>query len=341
MKFIHLSDCHLSEVLDLNYLISEEIRQIKWKSFENILKNNKDSDFALIAGDLFEKDYFSKKDYEKLFSIFKEFGKDIYYVSGNHDPLDSKVNLYLKEKPENLHLFPTDMIDFYELDNIRIYGMSYNDRIFANRFNYNLNLNSNYKNILLIHADINADNNYLNLDLERLKNMEFDYVALGHIHKSNNFGNNIIYSGSIEPASFKDTNSYGYVEVKDFKAKFIDSSLSKFMILNYDLEELEVEKLYEDIDDKLDHRFNYLKVSLNSSKEFKFNKDRLNKKERINYLDIKYSNSQKLTIDQLRKLYPNSILEEFINIINSREDNDLNRRALDIGIEALLENNDV
>ena len=78
MKFIHISDIHLADKLDFDSSYSKLIRKIKWDSFEKILKENKDVDFLLISGDLFERDYFSLKDYQKLFEIFEEFSKNIY-----------------------------------------------------------------------------------------------------------------------------------------------------------------------------------------------------------------------------------------------------------------------
>ena len=90
MKFAHISDIHLLDKNDFGSTYSKLIRKIKWNSFEKILDSNKDKDFLLISGDLFERDYFSLKDYQRLFDLFKTFKKDIYYICGNHDYIDSK-----------------------------------------------------------------------------------------------------------------------------------------------------------------------------------------------------------------------------------------------------------
>ncbi|MDU0894293.1 MAG: hypothetical protein E7A85_03355 [Anaerococcus sp.] len=81
MKFIHLADAHLADKSSFDNDLGTIIRKKSWESFENIFKSNQDIDFALIAGDLFERLYFSSKDFDRLFKIFEEFGKDIYYVN--------------------------------------------------------------------------------------------------------------------------------------------------------------------------------------------------------------------------------------------------------------------
>ena len=110
MKFVHISDIHLSDKLDFDSSNSKLIRKIKWDSFEKILKKNKDKDFLLISGDLFERDFFSLKDYKKLFEIFENFSKDIYYLCGNHDYIDSKNEIFFSDKPKNLQVISLNFL---------------------------------------------------------------------------------------------------------------------------------------------------------------------------------------------------------------------------------------
>ncbi|MDU1687934.1 MAG: type II 3-dehydroquinate dehydratase, partial [Clostridium perfringens] len=92
------------------------------------------------------------------------------------------------DKPKNLHIFSSEKFDFFEYENVRIYGISYNDRIFDKNFNYNIGLDYNFYNIFLGHGQFNENNStYMNLDLEKIKNLKFDYVGLGHIHKREEF----------------------------------------------------------------------------------------------------------------------------------------------------------
>ena len=341
MKFAHISDCHLSESLDVDYTISDKIREEIWKSFEDILCDIKDTDFLLISGDLFEKNYFTKKNYDRLFSDIKRYGKDVYYVNGNHDPLDDMTKFFFKEKPSNLHLFPTDIIDFYEFKDTRIYGISYDDRIFNKRFNYNVSLNHDYNNILLVHADVlSDDSNYFNIDINRLRNMGFDYVAMGHIHKMMDFKDNIYYAGSIEPRSFKDIGKYGYILVDDFKIDYINSQKIEFKELN--LEVNENTDIYEEIESQIEDRMNYLRIHfyVDRSVEFEFDKKNLLSNNNIQYINYDINYKKDYEYEDLTRLYPNTILSEFINELENVSDSDIKKLALEYGVDAIFRSAD-
>lgn len=229
MKFIHLSDCHLSENRPFSVDLSEKIRNNLRLSLKNVLEENKDCDFCLISGDLYEKNFFSYKDYLKLFELFEDFGKDIYYVAGNHDYLDSYTLANLREGPENLQIFLNEDLDYFEREGVRIYGLSYYDRI-CKKSLPKVKLDSNFYNILNLHAQVGGeDAPYLTLNLNELKSFGFDYVGLGHIHKYQDFGDNIFYVGSLEPMDFSDRGAYGYNLVEDGKVTHIESSLMNFI----------------------------------------------------------------------------------------------------------------
>ena len=268
MKFIHLADCHIGDSLAFDRNLSNKIRKNKKESFENILQTNKDLDFLLIAGDLYERSYFTISDYKDIFSKIEEFGKDVFYVAGNHDYLGKEDDLIFALKPSNLHLFSTSALEYYEISNTRIYGISYNDRIFKKEFPYELRLDDNFFNILLVHATINDNNsNYLNLNLEKIKNMGFDYVGLGHIHKWESFGSNIYYSGSIEPSDFSDIYDYGYLLYDKGEVNHQDTSIMKFYDLKLTHDDFRTEEdLIYYLKNKLDFdKENYLRLRIDKN----------------------------------------------------------------------------
>lgn len=343
MKFISLSDIHLSDSFDFESSYSNIIRRVKWESFESILEGNKDVDFALISGDLYERDYFITKDYERLFKIIENFGKNVYYVTGNHDYIDRKNDFFFQNKPKNLFVFTSDRMEFFEYKNTRIYGISYDDRIFSKRFNYGLKLNKDYYNIGIFHGEINATNsNYLNLDLEKLKEIGFDYVGLGHIHKREVFGNNISYVGSIEPQSFKDKGSFGYVIYENGKLSYENSSKLYFLDLSEDLSDYKnIGQFIFEIEKKLSGDYRFLKLELNNYDLFDVDEKKLKKELNLIYLDI--SNQKSLSFyDDLIKKYPDSILSDFYSsLLNEDVDEKIKQRALEIGIDAILRSKDV
>ena len=336
MKFIHLADCHLGDRFDFKSGLSNQIRENNKKSLENILSKNKDVDFLLIAGDLYEMSLFTLRDYKELFEILGDFGKDIYYVVGNHDYIGEGNEAILKMKPANLHIFTDESLEYYEKNNTRIYGLSYRDRIYKGNFPYDIVLDSDYFNILLVHSTINnPESPYLNLNLNKLKNMGFDYVALGHIHKWEDFGNNIYYAGAIEPSDFSDLYDYGYILYDEGDIAHIDSSIMKFYDISLSLDDFKDENemlIYLNNKLKIDKE-NYLRLRVDRKVNLKKIKDEIG----TSHLEIKVTEENSLF--DLVNLYPNSLLEKYKNKFPEKL-SDIEKRALELGIDAIYRSRD-
>lgn len=342
MKFIHISDIHLSDKLDFDSSNSKLIRKIKWDSFEKILKENRDKDFLLISGDLFERDFFTLKDYQKLFEIIKDFSKDVYYLCGNHDYIDGKNEIFFSDKPDNLHIFSSERIEFFEHNNVRIYGTSYKDRIFDKRFNYNISLNHDYYNILIGHGVFNENNSsYMDLNLERISNIGFDYVGLGHIHKKQKFSDKIFYVGSIEPMSFKDKGEFGYNLIDENGVKFINSSQISFNIFDFDLNDFKSSEDFEKfLEKKLVKKYNFFTINVSNYDKFNISEKSLKDRLDLTYLKINYLRNQNYYKD-LSKIYESTILGDFYQYFDDLDmDDPVNKRALEIGFDAILRSKD-
>jgi exonuclease SbcD len=336
MNYLHLADCHLSGINKFNKSFSRLIREKNRQSFAQILEKNKDLDFILIAGDLYERNIFTFSDYKKMFSIMEDFGKDIYYVTGNHDYISDDNQIFFNYKPKNLHIFPSDRVSFFEKENYRIYGISYADRIFQNEnFDYNIGLDHSYNNILLLHADVFSKNTtYLNLDLEKIKSLGFDYVALGHIHKREKFYDNIYYAGSIEPGSFKDIYTYGYNLIKEGQVEEIDSSLLKFYEMDLkDKYFVKEDQVIDYINTRLKNKENFLRLIVNE--DFSFDLDRIKEKTRVSFIEkiVKEDTSYQ----DLEDIFPDSLLSKYKAYFESLDMTDpLNEKTLQVGLDAIL-----
>lgn len=331
MKFIHLADVHLADNLNFKLDLSSLIRKKNKESFYKILEENQDADFILIAGDLYERDYFTLNDYKDLFEKIGAFKKDVFYVAGNHDYIGRDNYLYLKNKPDNLHIFWDDDLSYFEIDNIRVYGLSYVDRIYNKDFPYDIDLEDSYFNILLVHGDVyNKNSSYLNLDIGKLKNIGFDYVALGHIHKRDKLYDNIYYAGAIEPMDYSDLYDFGYIKYDEGKVSYVDSSLMKFYDLNIDPSDFNnQDDLFDCINSKLEDKINFLR--LRTDKKISLNDLRKN----VNAYDIDLKINEQIDYKKLASLYPNSILSKFLEKFEGKDD-EMSSRALDLGLEALF-----
>ena len=332
MKFIHLADSHLASFFSYEESISNLIREKTWDSFENIFKLNRDVDFALIAGDLFERNYFTSADFSRLYKIFAEFSKDIYYVTGNHDYFDAYNTIFLNNKPNNLHIFTDDKLSMYEKGSVRIYGLSYKDRINNYVFPDEINLDDKYFNILIAHANVYPNpSNYLDLNPQLLENIGFSYVGLGHIHKPGHL-NNSYYPGSIEPFDFSDIGDRGYILYDNGKILRVDSSLLRFYDFTINESEFSNEnEIVNWITNKLDNKINFVRIKLNFDN--KLDIDYIKENIPANYIEV--SMIQNPIKENVFNLYPNSLLTKYRDKLLDTDD-EIKKRALELGIDAIL-----
>lgn len=221
ISFIHTGDLHLGLKFN-NVSFSKEKaiarRSELWQTFESIVSYAKDNDvdFLLLAGDLFERDYFKLGDMKRLASILESAGKvNVLISAGNHDSFYGG-SLYDKlDWSENVTIFGSQGLEkkYYEDLNTMIYGYSWNRLEFKeNELFNNIVIDPSHKNILLLHGDISSSSNYLPLSLKELESLSMDYIALGHIHKPNLFSKQIAYSGCPEPLDFSEDGRRGFIK---------------------------------------------------------------------------------------------------------------------------------
>lgn len=242
IKFLHLADIHLG--LQLNQVafsmeIAEERRRALWETFEKTVnyaaKNS--YEFLFIAGDLYEEDYFSLGDIKRVRDILAR-AKDvnILITAGNHDYLHKGSRYNQIQWSKNVHIFDSGAINKIEFEHLdtAIFGYSWDSlEIRDDRLFDDIDLQTELGNkIMILHADAIMDSNYLPVDIDRLKKLDMDYIALGHIHKPELLEENIAYPGCLEPTNFGETGKRGYIlgELgEELKLEFIDASKKKFI----------------------------------------------------------------------------------------------------------------
>ncbi len=222
IKFIHTGDIHLGTKFNAASFDKEKAinrRFELWATFQKIIEYGIDTkaDFLFIAGDLFEAKYFTLGDMKKVRDILAQAKEvNIIIVAGNHDYL-SKNSLYkLVEWSQNVTVFSSSEISEKTFSDKKttVYGLSWDRAEYrdSNVFDEPLIADRSKNNILLIHGDISYKSSYLPMDLEKLKKLNMDYIALGHIHKPNFFTEKIAYCGSPEPLDFGEVGERGFIE---------------------------------------------------------------------------------------------------------------------------------
>lgn len=241
MKILHISDLHIGKRLN-DFLLNESIHN----SLSQIIEYVKDYNIEciLMSGDIYDKSLPSIESMNEFEWFLNELIKrDIYIliIPGNHD---SKERLaYLNDMLRNHKVYIVcDKLEVVTIDEYDFYLMPYmsllelkqmmnkeyksKDEAYKDIFNIEFN---NKHNVLLLHEYVAYPNLELS-DSERPLSIggsdyvnyeifnKFDYVALGHIHKSQKITDKMYYSGSITKFSFsEEKNKNCVILLEDLK----------------------------------------------------------------------------------------------------------------------------
>ena len=237
MKFIHLSDLHIGKRVNEISMIEEQEHILN--QILQIIDDEK-PDAVIIAGDVYDKSVPTTEAVELLDSFLFRLSKrdaEVFIISGNHDSSErlafgsrlidqsgihiapvyrgevakhfvNGVNIYLLPFIKPAHVRP-----YFEDEKIN----TYNDalRVAVNA----MNIDPAQRNILVTHQFVTGSSRTEsedvsvggtdNIDAEVFA--DFDYVALGHIHRPQNCGSEKIrYCGT--------PLKYSFSEAKDEKS---------------------------------------------------------------------------------------------------------------------------
>ena len=193
MKFVHIADVHFDcpfSSLSVRENLSDNRRLEQRNVLKKVINYIKENDirYLFIAGDLYENEYVRKGTINYINNLFLEIPNTKIFISpGNHDPY-LKNSYYCEYKfSSNVYIFKNNNFECKEFQDVNIYGMGFQD-FYCKDINYSsINVIQNGKpNIMIMHASLGSseENREYNPVLEsKLKSLNMDYIALGHIHK--------------------------------------------------------------------------------------------------------------------------------------------------------------
>lgn len=358
MKFVHIADIHmdspfvnLSDRETLGDLKRLEQRK-KLKEVIEYIKEN-EIDMLFIAGDLYEQQYIKQTTIEYINNLFKEIPEtQIYIAPGNHDPY-LKNSYYSKYKwNENVKIF-NSKIEKIEQDEIHIYGYGFEDFYCTECGIENLEIeNPEKENILIMHGTLDGANieekQYNSISTKMLEEKGFDYVALGHIHKTNfNKESKIIYPGSLVSLGFDELGQHGMVigEIKNKKLniEFVPIKSSEFVEKRIDVTEIiSKEELIEKINSIEIQPNEYVKIILAGKRNFEINTYELYKLiQEPQIIKIKNKTKINYNLDEienettLKGLFAKEIKQKLEDENLTNEQKEILEKAIEIGFEAL------
>ena len=226
MRFLHLSDLHLGKRMN-GYSLIEDQRYFLFDVVLPALKENA-THLVLLSGDIFD---LSSPSGEAL-DLFDSFlqalvqeGVSLIGIPGNHDSAERihYASSFLKQNGIHLITSLKEARTYVEIEGIRFYGIPFSHngdflgeienppKEFPARFSAyidSLNLDASKTNILLLHQTLSnakgevnpsgSESTYIGASASLPASLfsAFDYVALGHIHKSYPPSKNSYYAGS-------------------------------------------------------------------------------------------------------------------------------------------------
>lgn len=343
MKFIHISDLHLGKRVN-EFSMLDDQRYI----LEQVVKEAENADAVLIAGDIYDKSIPPAEAVE-LFDLFiTELAKmnvKIFAVSGNHDSakriafgsdIMQKGGVYFShvyngelEKHEFEDKY--GKVNIYMLPFIKpaVIKNFFEDGIITDDYNSALkavldraDIDFSERNIIIAHQFVTGAQrseseevsvggvDSISADLFE----NFDYTALGHIHKPQNMGKNIRYCGTPLKYSFSEANNKNSMTVVELNEKGnIEISFIPFSPL-HDMREIKGTYNF------LTERKNYENTAVED------------------YLHITLTDEEEVidAIGKLRSIYPNIMKIDYENIRTSENKDflnnktDLNKNPLDL-----------
>ena len=289
MRFIHMADVHFDSpftVLASRENLANERRLEQRKAFADAIEYIKENQipFLFISGDLYEQKYIRKSTIEYINNLFKEIPNTQIFISpGNHDPflINSFYNTF--EWNNNVTIFNSE-IKIIETEEADIYGFGFTDFYCENSQIEKINIkNKNKINILITHGSLDAsktlDMQYNPLNSNKLKEIGFDYIALGHIHKANyeENKNNFIYPGSLISFGFDELGEHGFLDVEINKNNSEKNNLIDLKINNNNLNNSEI----NNNNLKINKKIKFIKVDKRIFEEIKLNISEINSEEEL------------------------------------------------------------
>lgn len=376
MKFIHLSDLHIGKRVnefsmyeDQEYILAEIIKII----------DSEKPDAVLIAGDVYDKSI-PPSDAVKMFDSFlymlSKRNLQVFVISGNHDsPERLSFGSRLIEKSGvhlspvyNGHIEPIKMEDEYGEVNIymlpfvkpanvrRFFDdreiVSYTDAV--NAAISEMSVNSDSRNVLITHQFVTGANRTEseeisvggtdNVDVSVFD--DFDYVALGHIHRPQNcLSERVRYCGTPLKYSFSEANDKKSVTVVELKEKGSLEVYTADLVPKHEMREIKGK--YEEITAKsfyenTTYQTDYMHITLTDEEDIPDGAGKLRSIYR-NLMKLDYDNKRTRSnahitgAENVEEKSPLELFSDFYELQNNQPMSDEQREYISSLIESIWE----
>ena len=336
MKFIHLSDLHIGKKVN-GFSMLEDQQDILFKKILPIVDEEK-PDCIIIAGDVYDKSIPPSEAVGLLDEFLVKLAErnlQVFIISGNHDSAERLAFGNRLIDKIGIHISPVyqkDTAKFTMKDNfgaVNIYmlpfikpvhvrtafesdeNISYTDAVRMAVSQMNVNVSE--RNILVTHQFVTgaerSDSEDISIggsdNVDASVFDDFDYVALGHLHRPQNVGTNRIrYSGTPLKYSFSEEKDRKSVTVVEMREKGILAvreipllPLHEMVTLRGTFSELTEKKFYENTS----YREDYTHIILTDENDIENALNRLREIYR-NIMKLEYDNTRTRHYSQIGDL---------------------------------------
>ncbi|WP_203648724.1 metallophosphoesterase family protein [Secundilactobacillus yichangensis] len=256
MKFIHAADLHLDSPFEglqrLPKALWQQIHEAPFNATKQMVTDaiEQKVDFVLLVGDLFDRETQSVQAQvflnEQLQRLVDD-GIGVFVSFGNHDYMTAEQHLALQE---GVNVFGSDVttqtLTTADHTRVAISGFSYADRWlehdvvpqFPERGDADFQIG-------MLHGAVKQGeaNHYAPFTVSELASTNYDYWALGHIHKPGVLSEQplIVYSGTIQGRHKLESGRHGYQVVssqgKHLERQFVPADQVRWATLSLAVDE--------------------------------------------------------------------------------------------------------
>jgi DNA repair exonuclease SbcCD nuclease subunit len=230
IRFFHIADLHLDSpfkgVTSMPEHQLKTLRESTFHAFHKFIKHTiqEKPDFVLIVGDIYDGEDRSLRAQHKFQKGMEELNHHnipVFLCHGNHDHLGGKWTRF--QLPSNVHVFQMKTEKaFIQIGNQDVYisGFSYKERHVKESMisSYEEATQTDAIYIGMLHGSLAGDAShdvYAPFTKDELISKNYDYWALGHIHKRQVLHTEppIVYSGNIQSRHRNEKGQKGFYDV--------------------------------------------------------------------------------------------------------------------------------
>ena len=245
IRFFHVADLHLDSpfkgITSMPDHQLETLRNSTFDAFQTLIHSavQEKPDFILVVGDIYDGEDRSLRAQHKFqqgMEVLNDHKIPVFICHGNHDHLGGKWTRF--QLPSNVHVFQKKIEKVHiriRQQDVYISGFSYKERHVKDSMisSYTEANDKEAIHIGMLHGSLAGDKThdvYAPFTKDELISKNYDYWALGHIHKRQvlHLEPPIVYSGNIQSRHRNERGPKGFYDVTltkgDAQLTFIPTS---------------------------------------------------------------------------------------------------------------------